>query len=66
VEVLQRFVDKGNTVVVIEHNMDVVMNVSNRVLVLNAGKVLTIGTPEEVTSNEAVIEAYLGGGKKDA
>ena len=50
----------------IEHNMDVVMSVSNRVLVLDAGKVLALGSPEEVTSNEAVINAYLGGGKKDA
>ena len=33
---------------------------------LDAGKVLALGSPEEVTSNEAVINAYLGGGKKDA
>lgn len=66
VELIRAINSEGVSILTIEHNMDVVMNVSNRVLVLNAGKVLTIGTPEEVTSNEAVIEAYLGGGKKDA
>lgn len=66
VELIRAINGEGVSILTIEHNMDVVMNVSNRVLVLNAGKVLTIGTPEEVTSNEAVIEAYLGGGKKDA
>lgn len=66
VELIRAINAEGVSILTIEHNMDVVMNVSNRVLVLNAGKVLTIGTPEEVTSNEAVIEAYLGGGKKDA
>ena len=65
-ELIRAINGEGVSILTIEHNMDVVMNVSNRVLVLNAGKVLTIGTPEEVTSNEAVIEAYLGGGKKDA
>lgn len=61
VELIRAINGEGVSILTIEHNMDVVMNVSNRVLVLNAGKVLTIGTPEEVTSNEAVIEAYLGG-----
>ena len=60
VELIRAINGEGVSILTIEHNMDVVMNVSNRVLVLNAGKVLTIGTPEEVTSNEAVIEAYLG------
>ncbi|MDX9864569.1 MAG: ABC transporter ATP-binding protein [Anaerolineaceae bacterium] len=51
---------EGITVLTIEHNMDVIMNVSERVLVLISGKTLTIGTPAEVTSNEEVIDAYLG------
>lgn len=44
--------------------MDVVMNVSRRVVVLVSGKVLVVGSPDEVTSNQEVINAYLGGGAK--
>lgn len=66
VELIRAINATGVSILTIEHNMDVVMNVSNRVVVLNYGKVLAIGTPDEVTSNEEVIEAYLGGGKKNA
>lgn len=52
--------DAGATFVVIEHNMDFVMSLCTRVLVMAEGKVLAIGTPEEVRANPAVIEAYLG------
>lgn len=51
---------EGVTVLTIEHNMDVIMNVSERVIVLISGRILTIGTPAEVTSNPEVINAYLG------
>lgn len=51
---------QGVTILTIEHNMDVVMNVSERVVVLASGKVLKIGTPEEVTADKAVIDVYLG------
>ncbi|MDO4619310.1 MAG: ABC transporter ATP-binding protein [Lachnospiraceae bacterium] len=54
----------GISIVLIEHNMDVVMSVSNRVVVLVSGKLLMVGSPSEVTSNPEVIDAYLGGGKK--
>ena len=66
IQLIREINNQGVSIVMIEHNMDVVMSVSNRVLVLDAGKVLALGSPEEVTSNEAVINAYLGGGKKDA
>lgn len=55
---------KGVAILTIEHNMDVVMNVSHRVVVLVSGKFLVEGTPDEVTSNPEVISAYLGGGSK--
>lgn len=61
VEFIRKINDSGITILTIEHNMDVVMAVSNRVVVLTSGKVLFEGTPDEVCSNEAVIDAYLRG-----
>ena len=51
----------GVTFVVIEHNTDVLMNLSHRVVVLHQGAKLADATPEEVVRNPEVIEAYLGG-----
>ena len=48
------------TILIIEHHMDLIMNVCDRVFVLNFGKPLAEGTPEEVQGNHDVIEAYLG------
>ena len=52
---------RGVTILMIEHVMEIVMNVSDKVVVLNGGKLLMEGTPKEVASNEEVISAYLGG-----
>jgi branched-chain amino acid transport system ATP-binding protein len=51
----------GITIVVIEHDMTVVMGISDRIVVLNHGELLMEGTPDQVWNNPRVVEAYLGG-----
>jgi branched-chain amino acid transport system ATP-binding protein len=52
--------DSGITLIVVEHVMRAVLGISDRVIVLNVGKKIAEGTPQEVASNRQVIEAYLG------
>ena len=58
---LHRIHDLGVTIVVIEHNMNVVMSLSDRIVVLDQGSVLMEGTPPRVREDARVLEAYLGG-----
>lgn len=60
VNVIDKLNDEGITILLVEHVMDVVMRLSDKVIVLNEGRVLTEGTPEEVQNNEEVVEVYLG------
>ena len=64
VNLIKKINARGVAILTIEHNMDVVMSVSHRVVVLVSGKLLVEGTPDEITSNPEVISAYLGGGSK--
>ena len=53
--------EHGTTFVVIEHNMEFVMSLCTRIIVLAEGAVIAEGTPEEIRANQTVIDAYLGG-----
>ncbi len=60
---IRRIWEKGTTIFLIEHNMRGAMNLCQRIIVLEMGRKIAEGTPEEVRANKEVIQAYLGTGK---
>ncbi len=65
-ELIRYAVKRDIGVLLIEHSMELVMSICDRITVLNFGHQITTGLPEEVQNNTEVIEAYLGGGFADA
>jgi len=57
---IRKMVSSGITVCLIEHKMDMIMQLADKILVLNYGEKIAEGTPDEIRANPAVIDAYLG------
>jgi branched-chain amino acid transport system permease protein len=58
---LLKSISRGRTMIVIDHDMDAIFELADRITVLHEGRVLIEGTPDEIKRNETVQEAYLGG-----
>lgn len=63
-DLIRQIKAKGITVLVVEHDMDLVMSICDKVIVLNQGEKIAEGTPHEIQNSEAVINAYLGAEKE--
>jgi branched-chain amino acid transport system ATP-binding protein len=62
---LREIVDRGTPILLIDHDMGLVLGISDRVVVLEFGKVIAVGTPSEVRADPRVVTAYLGSAAKE-
>lgn len=60
IDYIRQLNDSGKTFLIVEHNMDLVMSICDPIIVMNAGSILTQGTPQYIRNDERVINAYLG------
>jgi branched-chain amino acid transport system ATP-binding protein len=63
-DIIQGLRQYGLTILLVEHDMNLVMNIAQRVIVLHHGMKIAEGLPEEIQRNSEVIRAYLGGGSR--
>jgi branched-chain amino acid transport system ATP-binding protein len=61
-ELIKEICNQGKTVLLVEHDMSLTMEISDNIIVLDQGRLIAKGTPREVQADEAVLAAYLGGG----
>ena len=60
IKIIQKLNEDGKTILFIEHDMELVMRLAKRIIVLDHGKLIADGSPEEIINNEHVLDAYFG------